>query len=108
MEALTKLSAGARIRRSAEQWRELLNRFEHSGQTREQFCTEQGLALSSFTRWRGKLRQQRPAVADGAGAGEAVFVELAPDQAVSAQPPRPWELELQLGGGLVVRVRRRC
>ena len=37
------------IRRSAAQWREIQQRFEHSGQTQVAFCTAEGLALSTFT-----------------------------------------------------------
>ena len=48
-----------RIRRSPDQWREIFDRFERSGQTREQFCAEQGLGLSTFSRWRMRLMRNR-------------------------------------------------
>ena len=47
------------IRRSAEQWREIQQRFEHSGQTQVAFCAAEGLALSTFTLWRRKLDSSR-------------------------------------------------
>ena len=37
------------IRRSAEQWREIQLRFEHSGQTQAAFCAAEGLALGVRT-----------------------------------------------------------
>ena len=37
------------IRRSAAQWREIQQRFEHSGQTQAAFCAAEGQALSTFT-----------------------------------------------------------
>ena len=41
------------IRRSAEQWREIQQRFEHSGQTQVAFCTCRGTGLvSTFTLFR--------------------------------------------------------
>ena len=40
------------IRRSAEQWQEILQRFEHCSQTQAAFCAGEGLALSTFTLWR--------------------------------------------------------
>ena len=43
------------IRRSAEQWQEILQRFEHSSQTQPAFCAAEGLALSTFTLWRRSL-----------------------------------------------------
>ena len=87
-----------RVRRSEAEWRELFARYEQSDQTREQFCADQGVVLSSFTRWRQKLRQSvrsQPALAR-----EAVFVELA-----SAAESR-WDVELQLGAGVVLRLRQ--
>ena len=47
------------IRPSAEQWREIQQRFEHSGQTQPAFCAAEGLALSTFTLWRRKLGSSR-------------------------------------------------
>ena len=47
------------IRRSAEQWQEILQRFEHSGQTQPAFCAAEGLALSTFSLWRRKLGSSR-------------------------------------------------
>ncbi len=43
MDPSTVPARRPRMRRSREQWRELLERFERSGQSREQFCREQGL-----------------------------------------------------------------
>jgi hypothetical protein len=91
------------VRRSAEQWHELVARFEQSGQSREQFCAERGLALSSFCRWQGKLREE--ATTAQAAGGEAIFVQLAAD-AASSLPA--WEVELQLGAGVLLRLRRPC
>ena len=47
------------IRRSAEQWQEILQRFEHCSQTQAAFCAAEGLALSTFTLWRRKLDSSR-------------------------------------------------
>ena len=42
------LSKVRRVRRSEAEWRELFTRFDESDQTRERFCAEQDLVLSSF------------------------------------------------------------
>ncbi len=47
------------IRRSTEQWREIQQRFEHSGQTQTAFCAAEGLALSTFTLCQSKLGSSR-------------------------------------------------
>ena len=96
-------SRGRRVRRSREQWRELLERFAHSGQSREQFCQEQGLTLSSFAHWRralGKTAAGRRTVA-----GAPFFLEVTP-QATGAAGS--WDVELDLGAGMMLRLRRPC
>jgi hypothetical protein len=60
MTGSTTLAKRRWIRRSEREWRELLARFEQSGQTREQFCADQDIVLSSFTRWRQMLRHRSP------------------------------------------------
>jgi hypothetical protein len=99
----TRPTRGRRARRSREEWRALLERFEHSGQSREQFCHEQGLTLSSFARWRrmlGKTAAGGPSVG-----GSPLFVEFeAPAHAARGS----WDLELELGPGVVLRLRRPC
>lgn len=103
MTRSTTLSKRARIRRGEDAWRELVVRFEQSGQTREQFCSDQGLALSTFSRWRQRLRS---AVQEAATASaDAVFVELAPEETLAVAAPT-WDVELQLGADVVLRLRR--
>ena len=103
MEAPSVKATRRRIRRSRDEWQDLVVRFEKSGQTREQFCIEQGVSLSSFSRWRQLLRD---AGSRGPAAGEALFVELTPDAETSRTPV--WDVELQLGAGVLLRVRRSC
>lgn len=105
MKATAETTTRRRIRRSAEQWRDLFERFEQSGQRREQFCIEQGLALGSFDRWRQKLRREPKHQAMAAGDG--LFVELTSDSAPTSPVPA-WDVELQLGAGVVLRLRRPC
>ena len=88
-----------RVRRSESEWREIFERFDQSGVTREAFCAEHGIVLSSFIRWRKKLR---PDVGSApVSVPEPVFVELTPQGEAS-----PWEVELELGAGVVLRLRR--
>ena len=71
-----------RARRSASEWRSIMARFERGGLTGTQFCRSESLSPSTF--WR------------------AAFVELADGPA----SPSVWEAELELGGGVVLRLRR--
>ena len=97
-----------RARRTAAQWRKLIERFDRSGQTRGNFCTANGLALSTFDLWRRKLGEAQ-APADEAHP-ESLFVELT--NATESPGSRTavgtgaWEVELELGAGVVLRLRR--
>ena len=63
-----------RARRTAAQWRELVERFERAGQSRGEFCAAHRWALSPFDLWRRKLRATPAAVEEARP--EALFVEL--------------------------------
>ena len=103
MDDLTgRMGNGRRIWRSAQQWREIFSEFAQSGQTRERICAERNLKLSTFSRWRKRLRDDSHAVA--ANTEDSMFVELA------SQTRKPsgvsWDVELELGGGVVLRLRQ--
>lgn len=95
----------SQIRRSSDQWRDLFVRFRQGRKTREQFCSEQGLSLSSFDRWRAKLRKVAPT--PSVISEKPAFVEFKPDP--TRQPATPaWDIELQLGADVFLRLRRPC
>ena len=102
MHSLKSLARRSRVRRSASEWRDIFQQFSCSGQTQELFCVEQSLALSTFSRWHQRLTGSTELVADQA----ASFVELS----TCEQPPSsaPWDVELQLGAELFLRLRYRC
>ena len=87
-------SAGSRpapVVRSEAEWNSIMADFERSGLSRREFCESRGLSLKTFGNWRRRLCL---------GGGKGSFVELAPP-AVSG-----WDVELELGDGVVLRVRR--
>lgn len=90
----------ARVRRSRTQWQRLLAEQAASGLGIGAFCAAHGLAPSSFRNWRRRLESQGEVVRARRAAG---FVELAPRPAPVAAS---WEVELELGDGVVLRVRR--
>ena len=97
-----------RARRTAAQWQKLIERFEGSGQTRGKFCAANGLALSTFDLWRRKLHATATAVEEERP--EALFVELTHSAQTQTSPistgTGAWEVELELGAGVVLRLRR--
>ena len=92
------VATGRRTRHSAAEWRSIMARYEASGLSGEGFCEAEGIGKSAFWRWRRRLAE-----GDAGCGGEAMFVELAGGAALS------WDVELELGAGVVLRVRRpRC
>lgn len=97
-----------RIRRSAQEWSRLLERFEGGGQSHREFCEREGLALSTFQWWRRKLGAVHRERERG---DTGWFVELPPDGADTEEfvpEAQVWDVELELGGGIVLRLRRAC
>jgi len=81
-------------RRSAAEWEAIIARQEDSGLSQEAFCQREGLARTTFERWRRKLR--------GPAEKAVEFIDLTP-----ALPPaaRGWELEVRLPGGISLQFR---
>ena len=86
-------------RRTTSEWEKLIARFEHTGQTRKSFCLSQGVSVSTFDLWRRKLRGS---TAQQSGPCESMFVEVSE---VEPAQSSSWDVELELGGGVVLRVR---
>jgi hypothetical protein len=100
-------------RRSRVQWQALLARAARSELGVREFCRREGVSTASFYTWRKRLGDGAGA-ADGvaaavaAGSGEPVFLDLGPLGAqAEAGPGAGWEIELDLGGGAMLRLRRR-
>lgn len=85
-----------RVRRSAAQWRHLIQEEARSGLAQRAFCARHGVAPSSLRLWKRKLGAE----------GElpsTQFIELTPDTAETAHG---WDVELELGDGVRLRLRR--
>ena len=81
-----------RPRRDKKQWTEIFRRFEASALSSREFCRREGLALSSFQRWRRRL----------GSSASTEFVELVPSPALSATSSC-WSLEVALPNGVCLR-----
>ena len=81
----------APVRRSSEDWRELVREFEASGETLKAWCGGRGLSTKTLSNWRSRFRE----------GGAPAFVPVA-----ESGPPPALEVELDLGGGAVLRLRR--
>ncbi len=94
--------------RSEEEWRRLVSEYEASDMTMTQFSAERGLARSSLTEWRKRFRDKLPTDVDGRSGGQSgPLNELSGlfDHTDAPQPAGHWRVELDLGGGTVLRLR---
>ena len=82
--------------RSEVEWQALMADFERWDGTQASFCEARGVSRKSFQSWR-----RRNGFTAGAAAGKSGgFVEIA------AAPGPGWDVELSLGDGVVLRLRR--
>lgn len=85
-----------RTRRTAEEWTQLMARYEQSGLGQRQFCRQQGLGYSTFCKWKQRLAARRP---------QEDLIELTPSAEDSGSASY-WDIELTLGAGMMLKIRR--
>lgn len=95
-----------RVRRSAAQWRALVAAFEQSGIARRAFCARHGVSASTFDWWRKRLSAEPQGLPVSQADSNALFVELSAPIADATRTAPVWDLELELGTGIVLRLRR--
>ena len=96
-----------RAQRSRAQWQGLIERAARSPLSIAAFCRAEDVSTASFYSWRRRLGEVAPGRAVTEGSGEdGAFLELGV-LGGEAVGPVPWDIELQLGAGMVLRLRRR-
>ena len=94
-------------RRSRAHWQAVIARAEASGQSVLAFCRAAGIRPRTFYGWRARLHATaREAVVAPTSNRAARFLDLG---TLGAEDGRvgPWDLELELGAGVLLRLRRR-
>jgi len=106
--------------RGAEAWRALIERQRTSGVSIRTFCEAEGISRGSFDRWCAQLGLQGAGRKTGARRSATPSGGFAaPDTDAQGEPPvfldagalrlsaaEPVEVRLDLGGGLVLTIRR--
>lgn len=88
-----------RAKRTAAEWQRVIAEQKRSGLSQKEFCRQNNIGYSSFHSWKAKLSGEgRPVSSD-----QPHFIELPPLANVSASS---WDIELDLGHGIVLRLRR--
>lgn len=99
---------------SAEQWQSTMERFAASGLSQALFCQQQGLAMSTFSKWRKQLGLVGTTVAQKTNNAFLPLAAMTPSPALPAKEPSQfddhpddsdWQVELTLGGGITLRIR---
>jgi putative transposase len=103
MEQTTFQKTQQRIFRSPDQWQTFVDQFEASGLTQRAFCQQTGISYGTFSRWRRQLKvvhDQPPRALQTSD----LFVEVSADATSTSATPA-WDVELQLGRDVVLRLR---
>jgi transposase-like protein len=85
--------------RKGDHWRQLVQRWQHSGQSIRDFCRQHRLSEPSFYYWRRRLAPQQPPLETTPPAVTFLPLEVHPQ---TTQPPAV--LELVLSHGCLMRV----
>ena len=85
-------------RLSKDQWRALILEQQESSLNQTQFCQHHGLCLATFYNWKKRLNMSAPAQ-------PAHWLEV-PVQDVSRSSSSSWDIELQLPGDIILRMRQ--
>jgi hypothetical protein len=85
--------SNGRVRRTESEWREVLSRFKKSGLSAREFCRREEIQVSSFLRWRQRLR---------GSAKRSDFVSVVATSP-SPSPQLTWSAEVTLPDGTKLR-----
>lgn len=110
------MTSERRIKHTADEWRQLIEEQRRGEESQDVFCEARGLGRSTFQAWKrrlyGKKKESTLAATRAPVPAQdmsGLFTPLAPPVAESGSRDRGmagWTVELQLGGGLCLRLRR--
>ncbi len=99
---MSKLAVRGRGR-SLGQWQALFAEQADSGLSQQAFCESRGLSTSAFYQAKSRMKSNG---ALPVGAGVSEFIAVSFDSAPPSESTPVWDVELTLGAGVVLRLRR--
>jgi transposase-like protein len=102
MKKQTLVTDHRNIRRSLAQWQQIMATYESSDLSQQAFCEQKGLAPSSFSKWRRQLKDEK--VTQKEPLTKSMFMALPLQGMLPTQPL--WDIEVELGNGIALRLRR--
>jgi hypothetical protein len=88
-----QVKANGHVRRSAAEWRGIIERYRQSGMGIREFCAQEGVMEHRFEQWYRRSRRAEP--------GKGQFVEVKPPVLATG----PWAVEVEFPNGVRLRVR---
>jgi len=89
-----------RVRRSRQQWQQIIEQFERTDVSASAFCRQHSLAYPSFLKWRTLLQNEVNQTAIG-------FVEIVPESIADTPANNGgWAVELTLGDNIVLHIKQ--
>ena len=92
-------------RRNQAEWQRLIEEQKASGLTQKAFCDQADIPVATFGYWKRKLKRTDPSHSDEGVTTQAVSLEdWIEVSAPASASPTGWHIELDLGGGLCLRL----
>jgi len=88
-----QVKANGHRRRSAAEWRGIIERYRQSGMGINEFCAEEGIRVGTFELWYRRTRS--------AEHGKGQLIALSPLTPAAG----PWAVEVELPSGVRLRLR---
>lgn len=98
-----------RTRRSPDQWQNLIANFDSASQSLTDYCKQNSIAVSGFYYWKKRLAPTTQVNSQKKTKRSSSFIELITPPIAIQHPhdinPASWRLEIELGSGMILRVR---
>ena len=92
-------------RHSAEQWLNIITQQIESGLTQKAFCQSHNISMTTFSNWKRKLNTPSTDPRTDEPNSHHDWIEL-PTELPQATDHQGWHMELELPGGVILRMRR--
>ena len=96
-------------RRSEAEWQQLIKQQQNSNVSQKAFCQQMNLSVATFGYWKRKLKKETdlPAIVDDAALTAEPWLELpTPTIRGNSVAGSAWQIELDLGNGVCLRLRQ--
>ncbi|MCP4233756.1 MAG: hypothetical protein GY770_09255 [Aestuariibacter sp.] len=98
------LNRKPRIVHSEASWRQLIAQYETGSLTQKSFCQQHRISVSSFHKWRNRFKHNED-VDHFIDISKAIIPTRRTSESTVEQESSVWQVELDLGQGMVLRVR---